>query len=112
MEKVDNNSKVVDDITFYDFAPIVLDLFGMKKLKPEFPFGRQIYNKNYLTKDKFVKHNKPDNNDLSIIYKFLHFERGKNIIPRYNLSRSFKCYRDNSKSFLDLNSLRCGIFVG
>lgn len=26
MEKVDNNSKVVDDITFYDFAPTVLDL--------------------------------------------------------------------------------------
>lgn len=99
MKKVDPKLKVTDDVTFYDFAPTILDLIGIQKYLPEFPFGRQIYNMKHSNIEQIDKHYKPDNKDLAIINKFLYFEKGKNIVSRYNLSQQFRCYLSNSKSF-------------
>lgn len=100
MPKVDPQKKINDDINYYDFAPTVLDLIGIKKYVPEFPFGRTIYNPTIEMENKFkTKHHKPDNDVLSIIYKFLHFERGKDVKSHYNLNRTFKCYKEKKNSF-------------
>lgn len=95
--KVDPKLKFHADVTYYDFAPTVLDLIGIKKYVPVFPFGRNIYfDQRNLTNissvDLFSKHPKPDSNDLAIIYKLLHYEKGKLIGSRYDLNRKFKCY--------------------
>lgn len=97
MEKVDPKLRINYDINYYDFAPTVLDLIGIKQYVPQFPFGRTIYNPTSEMKNKFIaRHHKPDNKVLSIIYKFLHFERGKIVKSKYNLNRKFKCYKENN----------------
>ena len=96
IEKVDPANRI-KDITYYDFAPTILDMIGIKKYQPEFPFGRNIYlnstdHSKYCINLKCIqKHEKPDLDDLAIMYKFLHYERGKNIKPKYNLSNPFMC---------------------
>lgn len=93
MNKVEN--KINGEITFYDFAPTILDLIGIKKYQPPFPYGRNIYrndpNEKYCLGDICAqKRSKPDLDDLSLIYKLVHFEHGKNI-HTYNLSNPFSC---------------------
>lgn len=98
MEKVDSKYKINGEITYYDFAPTILDLIGFKKYQPENPFGRKIYNnsdesdrKYCLNGDCIIKHNKPDQNDLTLLYKFIHHEYGKKIKAKYNISDPFTC---------------------
>lgn len=80
MEKVNINERIQKDINYYDFAPTILDLIGIKKYVPQFPFGRNIYDLNQTGKnDTFVKHNKPDKDDFPVIYKFLNFDQEKKI---------------------------------
>lgn len=94
--------KIKDEVTYYDYAPTILNLIGVKKFVPEFPFGRNIYDfNNNLTSDSnsFQKHSKPDIYDMQMIYKFLHFDIGKNISGRNRFKRVFKCYIKNGKSY-------------
>lgn len=96
MKKVEKNSKINGEITYYDFAPTVLDLIGIKSYQPVFPYGRNIYqNSDFAQKycvNKFCiqRKPKPDLDDMSIIYKVVHFDHGKNI-NAYNLSNPFAC---------------------
>lgn len=106
IQKVDSNLKLnINDISYYDFAPTILDLIGIKNYQPDFPFGRNIYlnstdhSKFCINTDCIKKHEKPDANDLSIIYKFLHFERGRNIVQKYNLSKLFPCKINGTDNF-------------
>lgn len=98
MEKVDQKNKVKGEITYYDFTPTILDLIGFKKYQPECPFGRKIYNnsdesdrKYCINNECIIKHIKPDHNDLTIMYKFIHHEHGKNIKAKFNVSDPFTC---------------------
>lgn len=80
IEKVDKKLRIQNDVTYYDFAPTILDLIGIKKYVPQFPFGRSIYNINQTNNNNtFTKHHKPDKDDFNAIYKFLNFEQEKKI---------------------------------
>lgn len=80
IEKVDKKLRIQNDVTYYDFAPTILDLIGIKKYVPQFPFGRSIYNINQtINNNTFTKHHKPDKDDFHAIYKFLNFEQEKKI---------------------------------
>lgn len=61
MEKVDSNSKIEVQVSYYYFTPTILDLIGIKKYQPECPFnnkciqkqvkhGKSIKGKYYLSK--------------------------------------------------------------
>ena len=80
MEKVNNINKINRSVTYYDFAPTILDLIGVKEYLPAFPFGSSIYNLRIDT----LKHSKPDVNDLDVMDRFLNFFQPN--------SRKFKCY--------------------
>lgn len=100
IKKIDQKLKF-DDFTYYDFAPTIFDLVGVKNYVPQFPFGVNIYSKkntNEFDNDSY-RHRKPDTTDLAIIYKFLHFEKGKNVKNRYKLTNNFTCFTDKKKSF-------------
>ena len=90
------------DFSYYDFAPTIMDMIGIKNYIPEFIYGRNIYDpsiqmKNICVNEScFQKHRKPDSNDLTIIYNYLHFERGKDIKKNYDKDRKFKCKIENS----------------
>lgn len=106
IEKVDPNLKIKDQITYYDFSPTILDLMGIKDYRPEFPYGMNIYTKTKNLHDTVCmknvcikKHRKPDVDDLSIIYKFYHYEQGKEIKATYNLSDTFKCKINGSSDY-------------
>lgn len=98
MKKVDSNLKINGEITYYDFAPTILDLIGIKQYQPAFPFGRSIYlNSHYNQKycdtnnNCIERRSKPDLDDLTVIYKYVHFDHGQNIHSYYNLSNPFTC---------------------
>ncbi|KAK8843116.1 hypothetical protein M9Y10_025308 [Tritrichomonas musculus] len=106
MEKVDPIYRVKGEITYYDFAPTILDLIGIKAYQPECPFGRKVYNdtnesdRRYCFNNKCIqKHIKPNINDMTVMYKFIHFEHGKNIKSNYNLSNPFTCQKNGSKEY-------------
>lgn len=44
IKKIDPKLKF-DDFTYYNFAPTILDLVGVKNYAPQFPFGVNIYSK-------------------------------------------------------------------
>ena len=96
LKTIDPSLKIKDEITYYDFAPSVLDLIGIKEYVPEFPFGRSIYidNNTSFVINMNRKHRKPDSYDLAILYKFLHLQKGKNINSTYNFNVKFKCYTE------------------
>lgn len=101
IEKVDSKNKIKSEITFYNFAPTIMEMIGIEKYVPEFPFASSIYvkNENSINEtNEFEKHQKPDSNDLSIMYKFLHYETGKNIRRRYKMANKFKCYINETKA--------------
>lgn len=109
MEKIDSKLKLdVKNITFYDFAPTVLNLIGINDYKLDFPFGRNFYlntendhSKYCVNKSCYRKHTKPDINDLTIIHKYLHFDHGRNIKQKYNISKLFPCTVNRSVHFSD-----------
>ena len=90
------------DYSYYDLAPTVLNLIGINEYSPEFIYGRNIYDsssemkKICINETCFFKHRRPDVNDLSIIYKFLHFEKGKNIKKSYSNDKKFRCNKKDS----------------
>lgn len=76
----------------------------MKEYVPEFPFGRNIYDvsNNNLSSNiyNFKKHHKPDQDDLQMIYKFLHFDIGKNVSGKNKFQRIFTCYTKDKKPYI------------
>lgn len=78
MKKVDPKYKVKGEITYYDFAPTILDLIGIKKYFPQFPYGRSIYHLENSTKITDLKRNKPLKDDFPILFKYLHFKEAQN----------------------------------
>ena len=93
MKKVDSNLKINGEITYYDFAPTILDMIGIYQYEPEFPFGRVFYrntlnnHQKYCTSDICIlKHPKPNVDDLAFLYKFIHFEQWNNPIVQSFLS--------------------------
>lgn len=115
IEKIDPKFKVKDEITYYDLPPTIIDLLGIVDYKPEFVFGRNIYlmtNNNHdtfcLDKNNCIKkHKKPDVTDLAFLYKFYHFEQGKDIKGGYNLSDTFRCRASGSDKNYYYSSKPC-----
>ncbi|OHT15746.1 hypothetical protein TRFO_42329 [Tritrichomonas foetus] len=76
-------------ISYYDFAPTVMNLVGANKYSPGFPFGRNIFNRS----SSCTIANKPDNEDLNTFYfDLIKKNRTNNFI--------YKCKLDNGK-FVD-----------
>lgn len=105
IEKINPNLRIKDEITYYDFAPTILDMIGIYQYEPEFPFGRVFYrntlnnHQKYCTSDFCIlKHPKPNVDDLAFLYKFIHFEHALNIRP-YNVSNPFACQINGTKQF-------------
>lgn len=91
LEKIDSKYRINEEITYYDFAPTILDLIGIKKYVPEFTFGRSIYNfdnQKYESQYSQIRHHKPDENDLVVIDNFLNYGVKKNLTKKIK----FKCY--------------------
>lgn len=112
LKKIDPTLKIKDEITYYDFAPSILDLIGIKEYVPEFPFGRSIYiHKNTSYKTGFNrKHYKPNTYDLALLYKFLHIQKGKNINSTYNFNVKFKCYTE-TKHLVYYSDTPCSVIT-
>lgn len=91
LDKIDLKYRINEEITYYDFAPTILDLIGIKKYVPEFTFGRSIYkfdNQKYESQYSQIRHHKPDENDLIVIDNFLNYGVKKNTTKK----TKFKCY--------------------
>lgn len=88
MEKVSDEKKINRSITYYDFAPTILDMIGIKDYLPSYPFGSNIYN---INNSETLKHTKPDENDLDVIDNFLNFQ--PKLINIINSTRMYKCYK-------------------
>lgn len=100
IKKVDSELKYKNEITYYDYAPTILDMIGIKEYQPGFPFGENFYNlSNHKNKNFIQKHKKPNQNDLQMIYKFLHFDIGKNISGKNKFNRVFKCFDKKQKTY-------------
>lgn len=89
IDKIDPKFRTSEEITYYDFAPTLLDMIGIKKYVPEFTFGRNIYKfDNSVSDDSHINHYKPDENDLIVINNFLNNGNRNN----WTRKNKFKCY--------------------